>query len=628
MKTKIILFLVFIVTILLFSACPKISDSNLDDEKPKTDSILVETVVIDSVRTEGTLGSVLPPDDNGNITMICNDENGGRYEFTQQSLLQRSTTNGGMWSYFVDEIEKFSGSYTGDISSLGTLPSPSLSLVVEKAADASGKLQVTTETKSFSFDVSNNEFTATIPSVEIKVEEKEPTLSIKTLTKSINYQNHRFDFYSDNSFELFFSESSSVNDFSYQISGIYGVGKYVGDPKKDGIIFIELEKSIEPKYVEFEEQIFQAYKAGENSKNIEIQLTDLVEDKRFFYYYIENKNIVKGTAEYLKSDFEEGDTGFSIRINDDYSEQFKIEYSVENFSDILSFPIDDIPISVLDGYAEVNVYPFLDENNDGKFNYGTEMSLNYQIPTISGKKTVANLNIVKSKINFKVEGDLSTTVNPKLRAAGQYTDFNQGIVAIDKNKKSGEIEVYWHNQSGVDKISFYVFDDKNDDFLCSNQEVKLSERVDVLIYEDGTTPEITINLDSKLSEEQQIEIKFSNDLPNEEILTEDQKNQYGFFKTENDGKIYFNIPVGAETNGKFIFCSQCEQNGNSECNPNDHFLELLKYCFIVNSKINEAEKNFKGQLIGLTQNMKDIVEVLEKRHNFEVFGKELIGLTE
>lgn len=623
MKTKIILFLVFIVTILLFSACPKISDSNLDDEKPKTDSILVETVVIDSVRTEGELGSVSTPDDNGNITMICNDENGGRYEFTQQSLPKRSTTNGGMWSYFVGEIEKFSGSYTGDISSLGTLSS--LSLVVEKAADASGKLQVTTETKSFSFDVSNNNFTATIPSVEIKVEEKEPTLSIKTLTKSINYQNQRFDFYSDNSFELFISESSSVNDFSYQISGIYGVGKYVGDPKKDGIIFIELEKSIESKYVEFEEQIFQAYKAGENSKNIEIQLTDLVEDKIFLCCYIEDKNLVNGTAEYLKSDFEEGDTGFSIRINDDYSEQFKIEYSVENFSDILSFPIDDIPISVLDGYAEVNVYPFLDENNDGKFNYGTEISLNYQIPTISGKKTVANLNILKSKINFKVEGDLSTTEKPKLCATSRYTDFNQGIVDIDKNTNSGEIEVYWHNQFGVDKISFYVFDDKDDDSLCSSVDDKLSERVDVLIYEDGTTPEITINLDSKLSEEQQIEIKFSNDLSNE--LTEDQKNQYGFFRTENDAKIYFNIPVGAETNGKFIFCSQCEQNGNSECN-NDHFLELLKYCFIVNSKINEAENNFKGQLIGLTQNMKDIVEVLENRHNFEVFGKELIGLTE
>ena len=145
MKTKVILFLLFIVTILLFSACPKISDSNLDDEKPKTDSILVETVVIDSVSTEGTLGSV-STDDNGNITRICNDKNGGRYEFTQQSLPRRSTTNGGIWSYFVDEIEKFSGSYTGDISSLGTLPS--LSLVVEKAADASGKLQVTTETKS------------------------------------------------------------------------------------------------------------------------------------------------------------------------------------------------------------------------------------------------------------------------------------------------------------------------------------------------------------------------------------------------------------------------------------------------------------------------------------------------
>ena len=122
--------------------------------------------------------------------------------------------------------------------------------------------------------------------------------------------------------------------------------------------------------------------------------------------------------------------------------------------------------------------------------------------------------------------------------------------------EKGEIEVYWHNQFGVDKISFYVFDDKDDDSLCSSVDDKLSERVDVLIYEYGTTPEITINLDSKLSEEQQIEIKFSNDLSNEEILTEDQKNQYGFFRTENDGKIYFNIPVGAETNGKFIFCSQ------------------------------------------------------------------------
>lgn len=118
----------------------------------------------DSVVTNGSVGEVSTKGDFAEL--VCEDDNGGKYVFTQDlSTLQRSAQSiGGTWKYYLNGVLKYSGTFEGDITSdsLSTM-----TLKVEKVADESGFMKET-EVATFEFSISDDEFEATIPSVEIK----------------------------------------------------------------------------------------------------------------------------------------------------------------------------------------------------------------------------------------------------------------------------------------------------------------------------------------------------------------------------------------------------------------------------------------------------------------------------
>ena len=123
-----------------------------------------ETLGKTEVVTNGSVGKVST---NGDVAeLVCEDKNGGKYVFTQDlSTLQRSAASvGGTWKYYLNGVLKYSGTFEGDITSdsLSTM-----TLKVEKIADESGFMKET-EAATFEFCISDDEFEATIPSVEIK----------------------------------------------------------------------------------------------------------------------------------------------------------------------------------------------------------------------------------------------------------------------------------------------------------------------------------------------------------------------------------------------------------------------------------------------------------------------------
>lgn len=121
----------------------------------------------DSVVTNGSVGEVSTSGDVAEL--VCEDDKGGKYVFTQDlSTLQRSAQSiGGTWKYYLNGVLKYSGTFEGDITSdsLSTM-----TLKVEKVADESGFMKET-EAATFEFSISDDEFEATIPSVEIKAPE-------------------------------------------------------------------------------------------------------------------------------------------------------------------------------------------------------------------------------------------------------------------------------------------------------------------------------------------------------------------------------------------------------------------------------------------------------------------------
>lgn len=119
----------------------------------------------DSVVTKGSVGEVSTK--GGVAELVCEDDNGGKYIFTQELSVvnQRTAANvGGTWKFYLNDAIKYSGTFEGDITSdsLSTM-----TLKVEKVADESGFMKET-EAATFEFSISDNKFEATIPSVEIK----------------------------------------------------------------------------------------------------------------------------------------------------------------------------------------------------------------------------------------------------------------------------------------------------------------------------------------------------------------------------------------------------------------------------------------------------------------------------
>ena len=123
----------------------------------------VEYETLDEVSTTGTIAE---PETNssGEITLECSDSDGGKYVFVQQPA--RAAIMTGTWKFIKNDVVLFSGTFEGNISSVESLES--LSLTVTEAVNEEGELVEAKENNSFVFEITEGKtFTATIPPVKI-----------------------------------------------------------------------------------------------------------------------------------------------------------------------------------------------------------------------------------------------------------------------------------------------------------------------------------------------------------------------------------------------------------------------------------------------------------------------------
>lgn len=126
-----------------------------------------------SVPKEGTLTkgqiseNVVTTNASNQVVATLEDENGGIYEFTENAVTQNARaaiTGSGTWVYKVNGIVKYSGTYVGDISKIGS-ESLSVELVVTKTTNSIDEPVKVVAQKTFTIEFTEAEFSASIPLV-------------------------------------------------------------------------------------------------------------------------------------------------------------------------------------------------------------------------------------------------------------------------------------------------------------------------------------------------------------------------------------------------------------------------------------------------------------------------------
>ena len=101
-------------------------------------------------------------------TATLEDSTGGVYEFTEEteasSARAVATEISGTWVYKVELVIKFSGTYTGDISKIGT-EATKLELKLEKTTNSIDEAVKVVEEKTFELTLTETSFAATVPEV-------------------------------------------------------------------------------------------------------------------------------------------------------------------------------------------------------------------------------------------------------------------------------------------------------------------------------------------------------------------------------------------------------------------------------------------------------------------------------
>ena len=153
--------------LLAFSLFPACSSDTSDDDEDTTNTSS------QSVSTTGTISSTaVTTNSSGSKVATLTDSNGGVYTFTE------TASGSGTWTYQQNNVVKYSGTYTGDISAIGSTAA-TLRLTITKVADSSGTLVSVKEEKSFDFVLSATSFSAEIPAVESSSSSSNTTSSDK-----------------------------------------------------------------------------------------------------------------------------------------------------------------------------------------------------------------------------------------------------------------------------------------------------------------------------------------------------------------------------------------------------------------------------------------------------------------
>lgn len=597
------------------------------------------TQKIEAITTTGEMGTLKTAAD-GSITLTTTDSTGGTYNFTQPATVQASSRAASpteTWNYTNrNGIKQYEGTYNGDITKGGT---NNLNLTVEKAVDENGTLQEVTEPQSFNFAVSDTgTFSATIPAVEIVVETTAPippateVKLIKTVTinQSSNSGNHQFcdseylmgcEFYSDKTFKIYLKGKFTASDFNftYAYEGLLYAGTYTGDPLTDGtVVQFNIQKINKDLYssnlVEEDEEIFTAYKKGEPSKTIIIDetgltpITPVTEQLTIQGDYA----VAKGANAYSTyTPNEDTSTTFKLEVVGDDVELFKLCYRLfKNNGDgsYSSFSQDEYrdlseTISLPDATENtvINLYLFIDKNNDGTMNDGIDNIVSLPMIDIKrGHQTTAKVEIKKLPIQFTINGNTSQYQNIHIS-----TGYNGSTVPMSE----GKIDVYVNNQTI--SISLTAQEHSTSEY---HSGYSISDTVEFYLNEE-VPPTVTLTLYDKLKEGKKITVQ---EYPISETSSAEEKKFR--FEKGTDGNIIFYIPTGTGSDGEFL--SPIAERTRTP----------LKYCLIdstyagLSTLSSSASKNMNYQFTGLVDNMKDIVYFLENRMKLTVAGKDLIGL--
>ena len=575
-----------------------------------------------------TMGTVSKPitDDTGNVSLTCEDSNGGLYTFEQKETVQKSITSSNTWKYELDGIIKFSGSFSGSIS--GNFSS--LSLTVEKAADSSGKLQITTEPVAFNFDVSEDSFQATIPAVQIKIivndtKEEIPEEQSTVTTKYMEYggMKYCFTFYSDKTMKLTCEYSTStessidVVDFVWNVSFVGGIGTYEGNPLEDGIIEINFDSMIQGGkwWDTVMEALQEAYSNGEKSKNVNFG-NDLIDKYGFQDSYsaeISGDRITlleesgPQASESVIND--DGSTSFVLILKGDCADECIGKYElIDDKNIVYSFREEvDFEFSTETKISETPYIRFWLYHKDNE-----EIVLNFNIDIQSGYKSIYEVELEKKEIQVQIQGDTSLIKNPLI-----YTRAGSGDTITSYSDK---LEIYYAKES-IFVIPIQIFEDVDQNGEYNSRiDYPMSEAVDFYIDETNFTIQIYESKPSKL--EKNIYFDYSDsDKTYQEILTEEQLKHFGFYESNNT--IYFYIPIEEGTDGDILDCPDsrgCEDG----CNSGSHSSVLLDKVFPFEQV--KFHDYYEYQNSNLIKGFSDIVKYLETRKGFTVFGKELIGL--
>ena len=152
--------LVALLLTLAFASCNLFFDDDDDDD---TSTATTTTLTTPSVSTTGSVSSsAVTTNSSGSKVATLTDSYGGVYTFTE------TASGSGTWTYQQNNVVKlkYSGTYTGDISEIGS-SEEKLNLTINKVTDSSGTLVDVKEEKSFDFVLTETSFSAEIPAVEI-----------------------------------------------------------------------------------------------------------------------------------------------------------------------------------------------------------------------------------------------------------------------------------------------------------------------------------------------------------------------------------------------------------------------------------------------------------------------------
>lgn len=642
MKKK--LFSGLTATIMFFALVLTGCSQTVTPDKETTQKPNNTTQKIAAVTTTGTMGKPETATD-GSITLTTTDSTGGQYIFKQigggvSSI--RSASNNGTWSYTNNKkIKQFEGSFNGDITSQGA---NNLNLTVEKAADASGKLQEVTEPQKFVFEVSDTgTFSATIPAVEIAKENTTTTPPanevklIKTATMSgVNsgkgyFSNdeyrYTYKFYSDKTFKAYYEGNHIFEEinFTYTFEGLALVGTYTGNPLVDGPVVLNAQKwnkflSSRSVIASTEvTEVFTAYKNGATSKTITIPETNLTPLTISTQISISGDSVIGEDLDFATyTSNEDNSTTFKLEASGDDIESFKLCYCLGEKNGKGGYSVStqgeycDLSetISILDATENTVIEPylFIDQDGNNTMDDGTDIIV--KVATINlklGYQTTAKVEIKKLPIQFTISGDTSQYQN---------IHISTGYKGITVPMSEGKIDVYVNNtQTGsIRNISLTAEEHSTNEYGSLNK-YSISDTVEFYL-DEGTPPtSVTLTLYDKLEEGKKITVE---EYPTSETSTTEEK-QFRFVKG-NNGNIIFYIPTGTGSDGEFLSPIAARTGRNLTTS-----LINCTYAGLVNLR-DAADDNFTYQFTGLVDNMKDIVYFLENRMKLTVAGKDLIGL--